>query len=237
PVRAASTAAQAWLPGAEGSRAMRGNGPFASGGDGSSSDQTPADRPGSATAEASPRITFATSQRQLDERTRVLGVEGELDLASAPNLKWALADALSGATNQLVVDLSSVRFIDSTGLHVSAATAKRGNSRPLSLPSVPRVAPAVLPLQLESGSKGESGSAVPLPQAPVVTVKPRRELPGARGRGSGRLSAPASNQAAGRKQALILAGVRKGAEGAAAAQPAEGAPVAATAPAATRLRK
>ena len=101
---------------------MRGNGPFASGGDGSSSDQTPADRPGSATAEASPRITFATSQRQLDERTRVLGVEGELDLASAPNLKWALADALSGATNQLVVDLSSVRFIDSTALGVLVGT-------------------------------------------------------------------------------------------------------------------
>jgi len=97
---------------------MRGNGTFASDGEAASSNQRPAGRTVAATADAGPRITFATRQRQLDERTRVLGVEGELDLASAPNLKWALADALSGGTNQLVVDLAAVRFIDSTALGV-----------------------------------------------------------------------------------------------------------------------
>jgi len=97
---------------------MRGNGTFAPDGEGSSSNQGGSPVTGAATADAGPRITFATSQRQLDERTRVLSVEGELDLASAPNLKWALADALGDGTSQFVVDLSGVRFIDSTALGV-----------------------------------------------------------------------------------------------------------------------
>jgi anti-sigma B factor antagonist len=68
------------------------------------------------------RVTFAISQRQIDERASVLGVEGELDLASAPNLKWALADVLSAGCTQLVVDLSLVSFIDSTALGVLVGT-------------------------------------------------------------------------------------------------------------------
>ncbi len=68
------------------------------------------------------RIRFAISERQLDERTRVLGVEGELDLASAPQLKWALADTLGAGASQLVLDLSLVTFIDSTALGVLVGT-------------------------------------------------------------------------------------------------------------------
>jgi anti-sigma B factor antagonist len=64
------------------------------------------------------RIKFAISQRELDGSTCALSVEGELDLASAPKLKWALADLLEAGCTQLVIDLSLVTFIDSTALGV-----------------------------------------------------------------------------------------------------------------------
>jgi anti-sigma B factor antagonist len=62
--------------------------------------------------------TFGIVQRAVDERTSVVAIEGELDLARAPTLKWALIDALEAGRNQLVVDLSPTTFMDSTGLGV-----------------------------------------------------------------------------------------------------------------------
>jgi anti-sigma B factor antagonist len=62
--------------------------------------------------------SFGIVQRAVDERTSIVAVEGELDLARAPSLKWALIDALEAGRNQLVVDLSPTTFMDSTGLGV-----------------------------------------------------------------------------------------------------------------------
>lgn len=55
------------------------------------------------------------------ERTRsdgydVLTVEGELDIATAPRMISALNEALADADVPLVVDLTRVVFMDSTGL-------------------------------------------------------------------------------------------------------------------------
>jgi anti-sigma B factor antagonist len=55
------------------------------------------------------------------ERTRredceLLEVEGELDIATAPRMLAALNEAFSDLSLPLVVDLSKVSFIDSTGL-------------------------------------------------------------------------------------------------------------------------
>jgi anti-sigma B factor antagonist len=62
--------------------------------------------------------TFAIARRDLDERSSVIELEGELDLASAPNLKWTLIDALEAGHTRLVVDLSRASFMDSTALGV-----------------------------------------------------------------------------------------------------------------------
>ena len=55
------------------------------------------------------------------ERSRVDGyelltVEGELDIATAPRMISALNEAFADLERPLVVDLSSVGFMDSTGL-------------------------------------------------------------------------------------------------------------------------
>lgn len=46
----------------------------------------------------------------------VVAVSGELDVAGAPEVRTALALATSGRAGALVLDLSDVSFIDSTGL-------------------------------------------------------------------------------------------------------------------------
>jgi anti-sigma B factor antagonist len=57
-------------------------------------------------------------RRELDRRTSVISIEGELDLSTAPRLKWMLTDALEAGHEELVVDLSLATFIDSTALGV-----------------------------------------------------------------------------------------------------------------------
>jgi len=61
---------------------------------------------------------FAVSQRDLDEVCSVIEIEGELDLATAPRLKWTLVDALDAGRTRFVVDLSRASFMDSTALGV-----------------------------------------------------------------------------------------------------------------------
>ncbi len=61
---------------------------------------------------------ISVSEQTLDERTTEIAVEGELDLATAPRLKWPLLDSLKAGRNHLLVNLSGVTFIDSTALSV-----------------------------------------------------------------------------------------------------------------------
>lgn len=63
-------------------------------------------------------VAFGIIRHELDQRTSLISVEGELDLSTAPQLKWALIDALESGSSQLVVDLSGATFMDSTALGV-----------------------------------------------------------------------------------------------------------------------
>jgi anti-sigma B factor antagonist len=61
---------------------------------------------------------FGIIQSQPDPQTSIVALEGELDLARAPSLKWALVDSVDAGCRQLVVDLTRVTFMDSTALGV-----------------------------------------------------------------------------------------------------------------------
>jgi anti-sigma B factor antagonist len=61
---------------------------------------------------------FGILQRELDKCTSVISIEGDLDLSTAPRLKWMLVETLEAGHSELVVDLSSTTFMDSTALGV-----------------------------------------------------------------------------------------------------------------------
>lgn len=61
---------------------------------------------------------FGIARKELDGHTSVVSVEGELDLSTAPRLKWMLVDALEEGHTRLAVDLSHATFMDSTALGV-----------------------------------------------------------------------------------------------------------------------
>jgi anti-anti-sigma factor len=71
----------------------------------------------------------------VDNGTASLTLEGELDLANAPQLEERLADVESRAPKRVVVDLGRLAFIDSTGLRVllQADARARENGRELTL--------------------------------------------------------------------------------------------------------
>ncbi|HEY4810120.1 MAG TPA: STAS domain-containing protein [Solirubrobacteraceae bacterium] len=61
---------------------------------------------------------FGIIRHELDDRTSLISVEGELDLSTAPELRWTLLDSLDAGRDQLVLDLSLSTFMDSTALGV-----------------------------------------------------------------------------------------------------------------------
>ncbi len=55
----------------------------------------------------------------------VLDVRGEIDLGTAPALREALLPVLEREAGPVVVDLSEIEFMDSTGLHVLVDTLRQ----------------------------------------------------------------------------------------------------------------
>jgi anti-sigma B factor antagonist len=67
---------------------------------------------------------LAISQRE-DGAIPIVLVEGEIDIAVAPQLRNHLESLLDGGNASIVVDLSGVSFLDSTALGVLISTLKR----------------------------------------------------------------------------------------------------------------
>ena len=65
-----------------------------------------------------------------DDRAQdlVLGVHGELDLASAEVLRREVQEVLTDAPKTIYLDLTGTTFIDSSGCRELLATARAGNA-------------------------------------------------------------------------------------------------------------
>ncbi|MFZ0089010.1 MAG: STAS domain-containing protein [Solirubrobacteraceae bacterium] len=77
-----------------------------------------------------------------DERGVALQLRGELDLSSAPELKRRLADIAGASPGRLLIDLSELEFMDSSGLAliIQAEHTARANGHQLRLaPGPPQV--------------------------------------------------------------------------------------------------
>lgn len=68
-----------------------------------------------------------TISEQIEAGRTVISVSGEVDLHSAPQLRDRLTAALDAHGAAVVLDLSEVGFLDSTGLGVLVAARARAN--------------------------------------------------------------------------------------------------------------
>jgi len=70
-----------------------------------------------------------SAQVEQHEAGAVVRVVGEVDLASAPRLRETLERCIESGTSRIVVDLSGVEFLDSSGLGALVGALKRMRAR------------------------------------------------------------------------------------------------------------
>jgi anti-sigma B factor antagonist len=66
----------------------------------------------------SPAPQLDVTQEDVDERTHVIALRGELDVSTVPALAEPLRQAIAIGKTAVVIDLSELTFLDSTGLMV-----------------------------------------------------------------------------------------------------------------------
>jgi anti-sigma B factor antagonist len=72
---------------------------------------------------AEPR--FRVTERDVDERTTIVAVSGEIHVSTAPEFSGLLSASIEAGHTALVRDLTDVIFIDSTGLSVLLNALRR----------------------------------------------------------------------------------------------------------------
>ena len=65
--------------------------------------------------------------------TLAVALGGSMDIATSPTVRAALSDAIDGGANHLIVDLTRLEFLDSTGLGVLIGAHRRVAERDGSL--------------------------------------------------------------------------------------------------------
>lgn len=80
---------------------------------------------------------FQVTISGLDEGVKVISVQGELDLSTAPELEQPLESALEESGESVLIDLGQCEFIDSTGIALLVRAWQRlegeGNGRRLAI--------------------------------------------------------------------------------------------------------
>ena len=72
---------------------------------------------------------FELSEEEVDERTHVIAVAGEIHVSTAPEFRQLLDAAIAKGKNAVVIDLTGTEFIDSTGLGVLLNALRRVSHR------------------------------------------------------------------------------------------------------------
>ena len=72
---------------------------------------------------AEPR--FRIFERDVDDRTTIVTVDGEIHVSTAPEFSGVLNATIASGRTQVVLDLTGVTFIDSTGLSVLLNALRR----------------------------------------------------------------------------------------------------------------
>jgi anti-sigma B factor antagonist len=72
---------------------------------------------------ASPQ--FELSDESLDDTTHLIAVRGEVHVSTAPEFSERLNDAIAKGKTGVVIDMTDVEFIDSTGLSVLLNALRR----------------------------------------------------------------------------------------------------------------
>ena len=85
-----------------------------------------------------------------DARTTTVALHGEIDVLTVDQVRVALAGALAAGPHKLVVDLSDLSFIDSTGLGALIAGFQRARDAGVSF-RLARPTPAVRQILVLSG--------------------------------------------------------------------------------------
>lgn len=73
------------------------------------------------------RTGFAV-EAERSERSTVLKLSGELDVATAPALESAVCSAFAADPTSMVIDLSRLSFLDSTGIRVLVTAARQAET-------------------------------------------------------------------------------------------------------------
>jgi anti-anti-sigma factor len=72
---------------------------------------------------------FRTTEESLDDETQLVAVSGDVDLKTARQFRDAIQDAAEDGKPRLIVDLSDVPFMDSSGLAALIGAHKTLRSR------------------------------------------------------------------------------------------------------------
>ncbi len=75
------------------------------------------------------RRTGFNVQEVVGDDSVVLHLQGELDMATAAHLRHALDHALTGDATGLVLDLTDLTFVDSTGINLFLSASRQAEDR------------------------------------------------------------------------------------------------------------
>ena len=74
-------------------------------------------------------LDFGLRDEPVDDHTQVVHPQGEIDMYTAPKLGRRLLSLVDEGKTRLIVDLSRVTFMDSTGIGVLLNALKRASGR------------------------------------------------------------------------------------------------------------